>query len=95
MIRKPRKATDSIRRTTLATTVCSTTLPTVSACSDNQPLHKNPAKPAVFLAGGIGITPFLGCHGHLLNRVRKRCAVTATCANSRSRALTGGFMKDV
>jgi ferredoxin-NADP reductase len=22
-------------------------------------LHKNPAKPAVFLAGGIGITPFL------------------------------------
>src|SRR5450759_5402824 len=23
------------------------------------PLHKNPAKPAVFLAGGIGITPFL------------------------------------
>jgi ferredoxin-NADP reductase len=23
-------------------------------------LHKNPAKPAVFLAGGIGITPFSG-----------------------------------
>jgi ferredoxin-NADP reductase len=22
-------------------------------------LHKNPAKPAVFLAGGIGITPFV------------------------------------
>jgi ferredoxin-NADP reductase len=37
-------------------------------------LHKNPAKPAVFLAGGIGITPFLSMvrqadHDHLPHKL--------------------------
>jgi ferredoxin-NADP reductase len=37
-------------------------------------LHKNPAKPAVFLAGGIGITPFLSIlrqahHDHLPHKL--------------------------
>ena len=31
----------------------------IGSASGSFTLHKNPAKPAVFLAGGIGITPFL------------------------------------
>jgi ferredoxin-NADP reductase len=31
----------------------------IEASSGSLTLHKNPSKPAVFLAGGIGITPFL------------------------------------
>ena len=31
----------------------------LGAAAGSFTLHKNPAKPAVFLAGGIGITPFL------------------------------------
>jgi ferredoxin-NADP reductase len=32
---------------------------TISSAAGSFTLHKNPAKPAVFLAGGIGITPFI------------------------------------
>src|ERR1700692_1348217 len=32
---------------------------TIGSAAGSFTLHKNPAKPAVFLAGGIGITPFL------------------------------------
>ncbi len=43
----------SLKKVPLGTAV------TISAPSGSFTLHKNPAKPAVFLAGGIGITPFL------------------------------------
>jgi ferredoxin-NADP reductase len=43
----------SLKKVPLATEVH------ISAAGGSFTLHKNPAKPAVFLAGGIGITPFL------------------------------------
>jgi len=43
----------SLRRVPLATEV------NIGSAAGSFTLHKNPAKPAVFLAGGIGITPFL------------------------------------
>ena len=43
----------SLKKVPLATEV------EISAASGSFTLHKNSAKPAVFLAGGIGITPFL------------------------------------
>jgi ferredoxin-NADP reductase len=43
----------SLNKVPLATEV------TISSAAGSLTLHKNRAKPAVFLAGGIGITPFL------------------------------------
>jgi len=43
----------SLKKVPLATAV------KIGAAAGSFTLHKNPAKPAVFLAGGIGITPFL------------------------------------
>jgi ferredoxin-NADP reductase len=43
----------SLRKVPLATEV------KIGSAAGSFTLHKNPAKPAVFLAGGIGITPFL------------------------------------
>ena len=43
----------SLKEVPLATEV------TIGSAAGSFTLHKNPAKPAVFLAGGIGITPFL------------------------------------
>lgn len=43
----------SLKKVPLATEV------RISPAAGSFTLHKNPAKPAVFLAGGIGITPFL------------------------------------
>jgi ferredoxin-NADP reductase len=43
----------SLKKVPLATAV------KIGSAAGSFTLHKNPAKPAVFLAGGIGITPFL------------------------------------
>jgi ferredoxin-NADP reductase len=43
----------SLKKVPLATEV------TIGSAAGSFTLHENPAKPAVFLAGGIGITPFL------------------------------------
>lgn len=43
----------SLKKVPLATEV------QIGSAAGSFTLHKNPAKPAVFLAGGIGITPFL------------------------------------
>ena len=43
----------SLKKVPLATEV------KIGSAAGSFTLHKNPAKPAVFLAGGIGITPFL------------------------------------
>jgi ferredoxin-NADP reductase len=43
----------SLKKVPLATAV------QIGSATGSFTLHKNPAKPAVFLAGGIGITPFL------------------------------------
>jgi ferredoxin-NADP reductase len=43
----------SLKKVPLATAV------KIGEAAGSFTLHKNPAKPAVFLAGGIGITPFL------------------------------------
>ena len=58
----------SLKKVPLATEV------TISLAAGSFTLHKNRGKPAVFLAGGIGITPFLGIvrqahHDRLLHKL--------------------------
>jgi ferredoxin-NADP reductase len=58
----------SLKKVPLATEV------TIGSAAGSFTLHKNPAKPAVFLAGGIGVTPFLSIvrqadHDRLLQKL--------------------------